>query len=160
SRSGAAEDQRAMMVRINLAPSKKRGPSGDALWRVVAVMAVLFLAELVLIWWIHWGKSEEGEAHAQQLAQNQQSVQTLEAEIAAIPNLSAKVTELESRETELAKIAAVRFGPQHVFDELKRILSRPSTKTTIKEARDAGWNVAWEAENVFLDRFFESSAGV
>src|SRR5690606_28746965 len=113
-----------------------------------------------LIWWIHGGKTEEVEAKQQQLAQTQQSVQMIEAEIAAIPNLSAKVTELESRETELAKIAAVRFGPQHVFDELKRILSRPSTKTTIKEARDAGWNVAWEAENDFLDRFFESSAGV
>ena len=148
-----------MMVRINLAPTRKRGPSGDTLWRIVAIMAVLLVAELVLLFWINSTKNDEIEQQQQILAQANQRVSAVESEIAAIPNLEAKVQEMKAREKELARIAASRLGPQHVLEELKRVLSRPTTKTSIKKAQNDGWDISWEAESVYLNSFAETAPG-
>lgn len=148
-----------MMVRINLLPGKKRGPGGNILWRIVAVMAVLLLAELGILYMAYSSKTAELKKRAKEVQDAQTQVQKVQKEIAALPDLEKQAVELEARERALAELTAVRMGPQHVLDELKRLLSRPKAKATIKAAKDAQWNVAWESDNVYLTTILEETPG-
>ncbi|MDX9719838.1 MAG: PilN domain-containing protein [Myxococcota bacterium] len=148
-----------MMVRINLLPGKKRSSASSLLWRIVALMSVLLLTELVLLYWVYSGKATDLKKRNKEVADAKAQVQRIKSEIAALPDLEKQAQELEGRERALAELAAIRIGPHHFLDELKRLLSRPRTKTTIKAAKDAQWNVAWDAENVFVEKIFEEGPG-
>ena len=149
-----------MMVRINLLPGKKGGAANAVLWRLVTVMVLLFVAELGFLYYLHDGKASEIKKRTGELTSAQQHVKQLESEVANLPNLEKQNQELEQRERALAELAAIRIGPQHLLDELQRILMRPTTKASIKQAKSAQWNVGWEAENVFLNKFYEESDGL
>ncbi|PJB36738.1 MAG: hypothetical protein CO108_22670 [Deltaproteobacteria bacterium CG_4_9_14_3_um_filter_63_12] len=148
-----------MMVRINLLPGKRRSGVGSALGRLVAVMVVMLIAELGFLYFAYDGKAGEVKKRADQLRIAQADVQKIQSGIAGLPNVQGRAVELEQRERALAELAAIRIGPQHMMDEMKRILARPKTRASIKQAKDAGWNVAWEAENVYLEEFAEETEG-
>ncbi len=150
-----------MMVRINLVPGKKRSgvPGGDALWRLVAAMLVLLLAQLFVLYFIYDGKAQDVKRAQGEVQRMTADAEKLEREIAALPDVEKRAAELEARERTLARLASVRNGPQHVLDELKRVMSRPRDPASVKMAKDAGWNISWEAENVFLNKIVEERPG-
>lgn len=151
-----------MMVRINLLPTKKRSVAGggsDLVWKVVAVMVLLLVAQLALMYWLFSAKDEEVLGRSAELQKSQQAITELEREVSSYSDIDKEAKELEAREAALVQKASIRIGPQYVLDELKRILSLPSTRPSIKAARKAEWNVAWEASNVFLSSFKEVGDG-
>ena len=148
-----------MMVRINLVPTKKRASSGQKVGLAVAVVVLLLVVELVGMWMLNSGKEEEVSAASQEQQRLEGDISKLQNEIGEMTNLEREAGELKAREAALRQLAAVRTGPQYLLDELKRLLSLPTTRQSIKAARKAGWNVAWEASNVFLELFNEIEPG-
>lgn len=148
-----------MMVRINLVPGKKRASASEVLWKVMAVMAILLIAELVLMYFAWSAKDEEVTKRNQELQQAQQQIDRLKAENVNLAGIEKQNEELLKRERALQELAAIRVGPQYLLDELKSLLSLPTTRAAIKQARKDGWNVAWEASNVFLESFVEVEPG-
>lgn len=153
------------MVRINLLPSKKRsvasgaGGSSGLVWKVVAVMLLLLVAEVALLYWLYGSKQDDVRRHSAELQRTQQAIAELQRDVSQHTDIEREMQELVAREEALLTKTSLRVGPQYVLDELKRIVSLPTTRTAIKAARKSGWNVAWESSNVFLTKFSELGDG-
>lgn len=148
-----------MLVRINLNPEKKRKVKRDPLQGLIAILGILLFAEIVLCFFL--ALSINGKIDDLQSLVNRKSMEKaqIEAKLSEFPKLQEKINELRSRELTLARLTSMRTGPQHVLDELTRILSHPKDALQMSAAREAGWLLSWDVENVILQKFEELGQG-
>ncbi|MFA5624182.1 MAG: PilN domain-containing protein [Bradymonadales bacterium] len=148
-----------MLVRINLNPERKRVVKRDPLQSLSIVLGLLLLVEIIACFVLAVqinAKLEELESSVHR--KNAEKAQ-IEAKLSEVPKLQEKIKELQARELTLARLTSMRTGPQHVLDELARILTHPRDAVQMNAAREAAWLLSWDVENVMIQGFEDLGKG-
>ncbi len=156
------------MIKINLLPQKRRveRTEGSQLW--LAVVLMVFLAEVVTLFVFHGYKRDR-------LREQQRINRELQAQIEqakkAVQNhgeVKQKLEQLRAKEDAIGKLQSARTGPTAVLLELARILT-PNRGPTVDPdrlsqlRRDnplAVYNPSWDARRLWLTKFVEQQRKV
>jgi type IV pilus assembly protein PilN len=157
------------MIRINLLPQKRRGADaqpGSQLW--LAVVMVLFLAEVAGLFVFHGFKNEELKDQRRKNAELESQIQQSKNAVKEHPAVKAELERLKAREAAIERLQAARTGPTAVLLELSRILTPGRGPTVSPERlsqvrRDnplAIYNSTWDPRRLWLTSYNESQRKV
>jgi type IV pilus assembly protein PilN len=156
------------MIKINLLVQKRRAEAteGSQLW--LAVVMVLFLAEVAALFVFHGFKSEELKDQQRKNAELESQIQQSKEAVKNHPEVKAKLARLKARETAIENLQKARSGPTAVLLELARIMTpgrgpSVSPERLSQVRRDnplAIYNSTWDPRRLWLSGYSETQRKV
>jgi len=157
------------VIKINLLPQKRRGPEAQQasqLW--LAVVMVLFLAEVAGLFVFHGFKNEELKDQKRKNAELETQIQQSKDTVKDHPDVKAKLERLKAREAAIENLQKARSGPTAVLLELSHILTpgrgpSVSPERLSQVRRDnplAIYNSTWDPRRLWLTNYAESQRKV
>jgi type IV pilus assembly protein PilN len=157
------------VIKINLLPQKRRGAEaqqGSQLW--LAVVMVLFLAEIAGLFVFHGFKNEELKDQKRKNAELESQIQQSKDVVKEHPAVKAELERLKAREAAIGRLQAARSGPTAVLLELSRILTpgrgpSVSPERLSQVRRDnplAIYNSTWDPRRLWLTNYNETQRKV
>lgn len=156
------------MIKINLLPQKRRAEAaeGSQLW--LAVVMVLFLAEVAGLFVFHGFKSEELKDQQRKNAELESQIQQSKEAVKNHPDVKAKLERLKAREAAIENLQKARTGPTAVLLELARIMTpgrgpSVSPERLSQVRRDnplAIYNSTWDPRRLWVTSFTETQRKV
>ncbi len=156
------------MIKINLLPQKRRAEAseGSQLW--LAVVMVLFLAEVAGLFVYHGFKSEELKDQQRKNAELESQIQQSKEAVKNHPDVKAKLERLKAREAAIDRLQKARSGPTAVLLELARILTpgrgpSVSPERLSQVRRDnplAIYNSTWDPRRLMVSGYTEGQRKV
>ena len=151
------------MIRVNLLPQKKRAEraEGGQLW--LAVVMVIFLAEVVGLFVFHGFKKEELKEQERKNSALATQIDDAKKNVANHSQVLEELKQLRAREDAISKLQSARTGPTAVLLELARILT-PGRGPSVdpdklnqlrRENPLAVPNPSWDSRRLWLGRFVE-----
>jgi type IV pilus assembly protein PilN len=152
------------MIRINLLPQKRRAEptEGSQLW--LAVLMVLFLAEVAGLFVFHGFKNEELSDQKRKNAEIDSQIQQSKQAVKNHPEIKAQLERLKAREAAIENLQKARSGPTAVLLELARIMTpgrgpSVSPERLSQVRRDnplAIYNSTWDPRRLWVTAYTES----
>ncbi|HVJ18266.1 MAG TPA: PilN domain-containing protein [Polyangiaceae bacterium] len=156
------------MIKINLLPQKRRAEptEGSQLW--LAVVMVLFLAEVAGLFVFHGFKSEELKDQQRKNAELETQIQQSKDAVKNHPEVKAKLERLKARESAIENLQKARTGPTAVLLELARIMTpgrgpSVSPERLSQVRRDnplAIYNSTWDPRRLWVTSYTEAQRKV
>jgi len=156
------------MIRINLLPQKRRTETseGSQLW--LAVVMVLFLAEVAGLFVFHGFKNEELKDQQRKNAELESQIQQSKEAVKNHPEIKAKLERLKAREAAIENLQKARSGPTAVLLELARIMTpgrgpSVSPERLSQVRRDnplAIYNSTWDPRRLWVTSYTETQRRV
>ena len=157
------------MIKINLLATQKRRAEpteGSQLW--LAVVMVLFLAEVAGLFVFHGFKNEELKDQQRKNAELESQIQQSKDAVKNHPEVKAKLERLKARETAIENLQKARTGPTAVLLELARIMTpgrgpSVSPERLSQVRRDnplAIYNSTWDPRRLWVTNYTEAQRKV
>jgi type IV pilus assembly protein PilN len=156
------------VIRINLIPRKRRPDRAEASQLWLAVVLVLFLAEVAGVFVFHGMKAEELEDQNRQNSVLQAQIDQAKQAVKSHADVKDKLAQLRAREDAISELQKARTGPTAVLLELARIMT-PGRGPTVEAdrlvqlRRDnplAVHNPTWDARRLWLTKVVEQQRQV
>ncbi len=156
------------MIKINLLSQRRRAEptEGSQLW--LAVVMVLFLAEVAGLFVFHGFKNEELKDQQRKNAELDTQIQQSNEAVKNHPEIKAKLERLKAREAAIENLQKARSGPTAVLLELARILTpgrgpSVSPERLSQVRRDnplAIYNSTWDPRRLWVTSYTETQRKV
>jgi type IV pilus assembly protein PilN len=156
------------VIRINLLPQKKRAErtEGSQLW--LAVVLVLFLAEVAALFVFHGFKNEQLKEQQRKNAELTAQIEQAKKAVANHGEIKQKLEQLRAKEDAISKLQSARTGPTAVLLELARIMTPgrgpsvdPDRLSQLRRENPlAVFNPGWDARRLWLTKFVEQQRKV
>jgi type IV pilus assembly protein PilN len=156
------------VIRINLLPQKKRAErtEGSQLW--LAVVLVLFLAEVAALFVFHGFKNEQLKEQQRKNAELTAQIDQAKKAVANHGEIKQKLEQLRAKEDAISKLQSARTGPTAVLLELARIMTPgrgpsvdPDRLSQLRRENPlAVFNPGWDARRLWLTKFVEQQRKV
>ena len=153
-----------LMIKINLLAAREKKSGGGGGRSVLLLFLVLLLAEGAGLWvWYDSVATREASEKAK--------VKDLEAKVAELNKVKVKMEEREQNKATLAKQNIVfeelkydKAGPANMLLFLTYVMTRKEdnvyNQEEIKAQEDAGWDMSWDPDRLWITNFEEKERDV
>jgi type IV pilus assembly protein PilN len=156
------------MIKINLLSQKRRVESTESSQLWLAVIMVLFLAEVAGLFVFHGFKSEELKDQQRKNAELESQIQQSKEAVKNHPEIKAQLESLKAREAAIENLQKARSGPTAVLLELARLLTpgrgpSVSPERLSQVRRDnplAIYNSTWDPRRLWITNYTEGQRKV
>lgn len=155
------------MIRVNLLPRRREQKrEGGNLW--IVALAVVVLAEIIGIFFVHAGKKKELDDVAESNNVLNASINQKKAQVANHEAVKRELAEYQKREDAITQLQSGRTGPTALLLEISRILTPRKLPTTEPDAIErlrrenpgAIPSDRWDPHRLWISSFKEENKSV
>ena len=121
------------MIRVNLLPRRREAKSGEGGRAWIAVIAAVFLLEVIAIIVVHAQKKHDLDQQVAVNADLERGIADKRGRVANHESVKAQLADYQARENAIAKLQSGRTGPTAMMLELSRILTPGKSPTVDPE---------------------------
>lgn len=148
-----------MIIRINLHPAKKPKTKSNPGTKYLIGGAIIALVIGFIFYTITEGVKSDEQAVRDNTRKTEKQINEIKTRISDLTSIKQKIEDLNKRQLVLARLTSIRQGPQFVLNELSYLLTNPRDVIARKEATEQGWLLAWEPDNIILEKLRDQGNG-